>query len=347
MKTTVNENSEIYYKGQYWNNFPQVLEYMSENFTGDRKKWWVKDFKERYALTPFKRGLFLNCGNGWVEREFIDEHIVMWAAAFDYSARLISIAQKEKGPRAISYFRADANRIDFADNQFDLVVNVAALHHVQYINRFCCILCKTTTEDGVFVNFDYIGPARNQYSKQHWRCIKQVNRSLPKNIRKSPLIKPYLPSMLNGDPTEAIHSDLIIPTIRRFFDIVERHDTGGGIAYEILTHNSKLNILPMQRVFPHIEKILEIDRKFTHELKEPPLFSYFIAQPNKSRISNNDKLESFQSDEDEREFCASKMGGVYSTSDLLRLLIYRTVLWVLNAFRITEMIRGGKRGRFQ
>ena len=82
MKSVINHNSDIYYKGKYWNDFPKVLEYISKNFTGDKNKLWVEDFKERFAQKPFKHGLFLNCGNGWVEREFIDRCIVDKASAF-------------------------------------------------------------------------------------------------------------------------------------------------------------------------------------------------------------------------------------------------------------------------
>ena len=64
--TVVNEASEIYYHGQYWNDLPAVQRYMSECFTGDPDKSWTHDFLERYCQRPFSSALFLNCGNGWV-----------------------------------------------------------------------------------------------------------------------------------------------------------------------------------------------------------------------------------------------------------------------------------------
>ena len=137
----------------------------------------------------------------------------------------------------------------FPENQFDLVINVAALHHVQYIDRFCRILCKTLREEGVLINYDYIGPHRNQYSSRQWYYIHQVNRKLPGFIRNN-LKKPYLRTMLKTDPTEAIHSDLTIPVLSRYFDIFERHDAGGGIAYEILLNNTKLIVHSNGKVKP-------------------------------------------------------------------------------------------------
>jgi ubiquinone/menaquinone biosynthesis C-methylase UbiE len=311
-----------YYTGTYWNDFHRVQEYMAENFTGDKQKWWTQDFKERFAVQPFEHGLFLNCGNGWVERDFVDEAIVKRATAFDYSHDLLCEASTKRERRPIHYFQADANKVDFNADQFDLIVNVAALHHVQYINRLSYILCKTLKESGLFVNFDYIGPARNQYSRRHWYWIRQVNQSLPDFIRKSPLRKHHLPTMLYSDPTEAIHSDLIFPTLSRYFEIIERHDTGGGIAYEILTHNAKLTSIPPEQLNPYIDQILAFDKKYTEEKKVPPLFSYFIAKPRKKKLVDWKKIRYYQELEDRREESARRMRWVYSNGDYLVLILH-------------------------
>lgn len=320
MPTVVNDNSQIYYSGKYWNDFPKVLEYMSENFTGNKDKTWVEDFRERFAQKPFQYGLFLNCGNGWVEREFIDKKIVKKAAAFDYSQDLLKAAEEQKGKRNIHYFKADVNNIDLANDQFDLIINVAALHHVQYINKLCLLLAKALKKDGVLVNFDYIGPSRNQYSLKHWLYIKMVNHALPDFIKKEPLDYPHLPTMLYTDPTEAIHSDLIIPSLGRYFDIIERHDCGGGIAYMILTHNSKLNKVKAEKLNANISKILAADKKYTLAKKVPPMFSYFIAKPNKKLLRNKKGIKHFQQIEDEREKRAEFLSGVYTQYDYLKLI---------------------------
>ena len=320
MDTAISKDSSVYYSGSYWNDFPLVLEYMCKNFTGDKKKWWMNDFQERFCPSPFEHGLFLNCGNGWVERTFIDLKIVTRASAFDYSFDLLQEARRERGDRKINYLQADVNRIDFDSEQFDLIVNVAALHHVQYINRFCVILCKALKETGLFVNYDYIGPHRNQYSKKHWGYIKEINHSLPNSIRKEPLIKPHLPTMLQVDPTEAIHSELILETVKRYFDIFERHDTGGGIAYEVLTHNQNLQGIPSKELDPYIDWLLDMDRKYTEEKRVPPLFSYFIARPKKEVLENEELMETYQVSEMVRERKAHTRRGTYSNRDYLIML---------------------------
>src|SRR6266550_8520810 len=150
MQTCTPPDSTVYYNSTYWNDLPPVIEHISEICTGDRSKWWVPGFKERYCERgPFEHGLFLACGNGWVEREFVDWDIVRRATAFDYSTELLGFAERERGSREIDYFQADANTIDFEPDSFDLIVNVGALHHVQYLDRLCRILCKALKPGGV------------------------------------------------------------------------------------------------------------------------------------------------------------------------------------------------------
>jgi SAM-dependent methyltransferase len=306
-------NSEIYYKGSYWNDIPEVLEYICENFTGDKKKWWVEDFKNRYAKKQFGRALFLNCGNGWLEREFIDQKIVERAVAFDVSPKLVSEAKKERGERKIEYFVADANKIELEKESFDLVVNNAALHHVQLINRICYILADSLKENGYLVNFDYIGPHRNQYPLKQWELANNVNNELPEDIRQD-MCYPHLPTMLATDPTEAIHSELIIESIDRYFDITERHDTGGGIAYLIFTHNKKLNKIPAEKLGEYIDIVLKYDQEYSEKGLIPPLFSYFIAKPDKDSLKKRERNNIFQDDENKREKIAEDSGGIYAFS---------------------------------
>ena len=325
METIVNKNSDIYYSTQYWNDFPKVLEYMSENFTGDKRKWWVQDFRERFAQESFEHGLFLNCGNGWVERDFIDCGIVNNATAFDYSMDLLKDAEEKKENRRINYYQADVNQVFFSDDCFDLIVNVAAMHHVQYINRVCLQLAKALKPNGLFVNYDYIGPQRNQYAVLNWLLINLVNLSLPETIRKPNLKFPHLPTMLHTDPTEAIHSNLILSTITRYFDIFERHDTGGGIAYEILTNNPKLQNNPVDSLNQHIDRILEYDKRLSAIRIIQPFFSYFLAKPQKERLEKRKVIKRYQRIENKRELRAMKRRGIYSLRNYLFLACWRVI----------------------
>jgi len=319
MKTTVNDNTGVYYQNLYWNDVKEVYEYMCHNFTGDKTIWWVEDFKKRFGEKPFKRGLFINCGNGRMEREFIDKGIVISIDAFDYSEILLQEAKNKREKRNIAYFQADANQIKLPKTMYDLIVNVAGLHHVQFINRFIYALGKSMTKDGIFVNFDYIGPHRNQYPKKQWRLVKKINDNLSPSLRHDKLLYPSVPVMLEEDPTEAIHSELIIETVKRYFTVTEKHDTGGGIAYPLLTHNVKIRNKGIRK---EVLKIIDYDRTYTRNHTVPVLFSYFIAKPNAILLTDKKQYDRFQVLENRREKWSQIFGGVYRIQDFFHLLLH-------------------------
>jgi SAM-dependent methyltransferase len=322
--TSVPPDSSVYYQSHYWNDLPRVLEYINENATGDRGLYWMADFKARFCRGgPFEHGLFVACGNGWAERDLIDRGIVRRATGFDYGADLLAAAEHDRGEREITYFRADINRVELEENAYDLVVNIGALHHVQYINRFARMLCRTLKPGGVLVAYDYIGPGRNQYSRRHWNLVSECNDALPPELRKDRMRRPHLPTMLAEDPTEAIHADLVLDALGRYFTVEERHDLGGGVAYEVLTHNPKFfGKVPDAVMTPHLERLLEKDRRLTADGAVPHLFSYYIARPDKQALVNPE-LDSFQHAEDAREQWAARHGGVYSWTQYGWLMCHR------------------------
>ena len=140
--------------------------------------------------------------------------------------------------------------------------------------------------------------------------------------------------MVFDDPTEAIHSELIIESVSRYFEILERHDTGGGIAYELLTHNPKLKNVPAEELDFYIDEILKYDKEYSSSKQVPPLFSYFIAKPNKSVLSDAARLAYYQKIEDLREEKARKRRGVYSNSQYFVLMA--NYLWktIVNIWRM-------------
>ena len=65
MASPIKIDSSVYYHDIYWNSYSKVIEYMSENFSGDKSIYWFKHFKEKYCQQKFKCALSFNCGNGW------------------------------------------------------------------------------------------------------------------------------------------------------------------------------------------------------------------------------------------------------------------------------------------
>lgn len=271
-----------HYADRYWNEVPGVLAYLCLRATGDQNLWWMDDFKARYATPPRKRGLVIGCGNGWAERDLIDRGVADRFDAFDVSTHYLAQAESLREDRPIRYFQSDFRTFSPAAT-YDLIVNVAALHHAQYLFGLTYSLWRALEPHGIFVNWDYVGPSRNQYSRPHVAAMERANRALPERFRTPHPIRPPLHTILRGDPTEAVHAPEIFRVVEQYFDILERHDLGGGIAYQILWNNVEEFLRDDPEAQNALDYLLQMDEQCTGTEGVPTLFSFFICRKRRHR----------------------------------------------------------------
>jgi len=334
---TVNENPSVYYSGIYWNDHVEVRDWLNLKISGDPDRYWGLHTRDTLGRV-FERGLVLNCGNGHVERGLLSEGLVKKAVGVDYSVELLEQARLEADGHdsAVRYVHLDTNTADFPKDEFDLVVNHAAAHHIAYIDRVFRELCRRLPEDGRFVSFDYVGPHRNQYGWEAWSAADALNRSLPERFRQD-MVYPHLPTMLLHDPTEAIHSELIIETMHRYFHVDTFVPLGGAIAYPLLTHNSKVRAEDddSERL-EVIHRILAADDEFTASDPDRTLFAYILARPDKAALADDDQLTAWTLEEDDREARARISGGEYYQRSTLQTLTIRIEDERVDALLATE-----------
>ena len=308
----VNENSDIYYRGTYWNDFDVVIRRINERISGDPSRPWYEHFAKVSERT-FERALILNCGNGWVERDLLSSGLILEAVGIDYSEDLLAQARvaAAEGGLPLTYEKVNVNTAAFPEGAFDLVVNHAAAHHIAAIDRVFRELCRMLPDDGWFVSFDYVGPHRNQYTPEAWEELWAVNGQLPATLRQD-LRYPQLPTMLATDPTEAIHSELILDTFHRYFTVGEFTPLGGAVAYPLMTHNTRLfEAADPAEQSAGLESILEADDRFLAGHPDSSLFAYFSGTPDKSVLTQADRLAEWEAEEDDRERRAAANGGEY------------------------------------
>lgn len=310
--TVVNEDSSVYYQGSYWNDLGCVNRRINTLISGHPAESWQIHIGKKYG-NDFRRALSLNCGNGWVERELVERGIVQSALGIDYATDLLEQARSEAGKRSlpIVYDQVDVNQAAFACDGVDLVVNHAAAHHVARLDRVFRHVCESMAEDGIFVSFDYVGPHRNQYRYDAWEAIGKLNAQLPPEVRQD-LRYPSLTTMLAEDPTEAIHSELIDETLRRYFTVIEHVPLGGAIAYPLLTHNRRLFGLESPAMREEwAEWVLRADDEFLASHPDSSLFAFYVARPDRSALCDGAQLREWERIETDRELRASERGGLY------------------------------------
>jgi SAM-dependent methyltransferase len=274
-------NQYDHYKDQYWNNLQLIQEYICKNATGNSDTIWQIDMLSRFKeYVPFKEVLIVGCGNGWVERQLFDLGIGLHFDAFDISEKYLEIAKKEMGNRPINYFVADINNMENIENsKYDAVFNVGVLHHTFRLSRALWKLSRSLKPNGLMFNFDYVGPPRNQYSNEHLRILETVNSQLPKRFQSAHPLRPAKENFYFGDRSEAIHSDLVQPTIEQFFNIVYQKDLNGGVAYQILWNNIDEFKKDDEEAKHTLQFLINKDEEYTRLGRVPILFWYGVGVP--------------------------------------------------------------------
>lgn len=305
-----------YYGSNYWNAI-EMVELELRRRAADR--WgqsWAQKLRE-WNGAPFTKALSINCGNGWVERELVGTQVVASAIGIDISDALLAEARTHAADAGldITYERHDTNTSDLHFEGIDLVVNFAAMHHVARIDRVMRQLCRLLPEHGAFMSWDYIGPHRNQYPTAMWEAMWALNATLPPAMRKK-MQYPHLPTMLESDPTEAIHSELIMATMRRYFHLHHVRYLGGALAYELLNFND--GFFDGRDHSAMVQQLLDADAAHMEANPEAnTLFVFVLARPNKAALDDVDALAEWAREEDERELAAERNGGRYYPDTML------------------------------
>ncbi len=302
-------DSSGYYTGIYWNSYEAVIHHLNRRaFDGGFGNWL--EFARSRRSTSYQRGLSLNCGTGWVERAALKADLVESIVAVDFLDDLLDIARAESVGLPIDYVQTDTNTADLPPGPFDLMINHAAGHHITYLDRVFRRMRALLSEDGSLITWDYTGPHRNQYGSRMWDAAHAVNERIPEQFR-SELSYPRVPTMIALDPTEAIHSELLLETMTRYFDTTYTRRLGGPIAYLVLSHNQRLFDAPPDVRDEMVAMVIAADVAHLDEFPDDNLFTFSICEPKSVAQLNPDDLARWTREEDDREANAAANGGRY------------------------------------
>ncbi len=232
------------------------------------------DQKQKYTI------LSLACGNGWQDRDLVRHIHEKKYVGVDVSKELIKSANNQKPNNNFEYKIKNLNtdKLGYKDH-FDIAINLAGLHHVENMEHIMQETHKALKPGGYFVHYEYIGPKRNQYPDKQLKLMNWMQHQFPQYlVGRSPITKPSLEVMLKEDPSEAIGSELIIPSLKKLFKIIHLQYLNGGMLYQVLynqvqnfdQNNKKHNKL--------LADMIKIEENYTKQGKSKPLFAYIIAQ---------------------------------------------------------------------
>jgi len=188
------------------------------------------------------RGVSIGCGAGAKERQWAATGRFAALRCYDLSSTQIDVARGTQVHPALSFAVADALGLEFDAGSLDVIIFEDSLHHLAPM-RMILGRCAQWLERGgyLFVN-EYTGPRQFQYSTRQIEAANALLALLPERLRvgyarktiKRSVNRPSRLRMRLLDPSEAVQSDLIVPTIHELFDLVEERKLGGTLVNLVL-----------------------------------------------------------------------------------------------------------------
>ena len=175
----------------------------------------------------------------------------------------------------VKYFLGDFKTFDFADKKFDVILFNSSLHHFDNIDDLLKNKVKNLLKntDSFLIIFEYVGPNRLQWSDAQLMKTNELLKTIPKEYRikyksskiKKRVYRPGLLRMLLTDPSEAIDSESILPSLHNHFEIIEEKTLGGNITqllFKDISHHFYNNSTQTTQI---LDFIFNEEDKFVNE----------------------------------------------------------------------------------
>lgn len=245
--------SDIATSSNYW-LIPEIRKLWNFKISGNREMGYEEYFTKKYLNNKSNLSLLsIGSGSGAKERNFskfscfdeINGIELSDIAIKDSQAKLI-----ENKINNVKYFLGDFKTFDFADKKFDVILFNSSLHHFDNIDDLLKNKVKNLLKntDSFLIIFEYVGPNRLQWSDAQLMKTNELLKTIPKEYRikyksskiKKRVYRPGLLRMLLTDPSEAIDSESILPSLHNHFEIIEEK-TLGGVGSPFLVHFKSSN----------------------------------------------------------------------------------------------------------
>jgi SAM-dependent methyltransferase len=130
-------------------------------------------------------------------------------------------------PRAVSEYReADLSTFSLPPRSFEAAFFHQSLHHVAGLEHCLDQVVNALVPEGLLYLDEYVGPSRTEWRKGDLAAAQAVFSELPRALRRGSRLQAPVDWR---DPSEAIRSSEILPTVTDRFEILRRRDYGGNL----------------------------------------------------------------------------------------------------------------------
>jgi len=239
-------NTETIDTSNWW-NIPMIKDRWNEMISGNPQVNY-RQFLMSELLNDHSELRLLSLGSGSCSQEIELAHYPQFkeVVCVDLAENRLKEAERiaiSAGLSNMKFLCQDVYKLNLEENSYDIVLFNMSLHHFKDIERLVSKrILQVLKPEGFLVINEYVGPNRLQFPKEQIRAINEVLGSIDRKFRKryrTNLVKsgysgPGLLRMVIADPSECVESEVIVPMIHKYFDIVIEKPFGGNILMGVL-----------------------------------------------------------------------------------------------------------------
>ncbi len=249
---TVSKWNTVTSSSDFW-IIPEIRSRWNEKCTGDPKLEYEDYVVSKYFLNiNGLKMLSVGCGTGAREQKFAKYPNFDLIEGIDMAEKQIDEARIHASDLKLNnlkYIVGEFTKHSFKNCTYDVILFNSSLHHFNDIQNILKTNVLPLLKDGGYLLiFEYVGPKRLQWTKQQLEFANKLLEDLPLKYKmrfnsksiKSRIYRPGLLRMFLVDPSEAIDSNSIIPSIHKHFKIIEERKIGWDISHLLfkdIAHN--------------------------------------------------------------------------------------------------------------
>jgi len=274
----------------HWVRVPGVVENMNRRATGDPAIDWISHSASLLArfAKPIK-ALSVGCGFGVIERALRRRNFCQLIHGVDVAESAIDSARKTahtEGLDGITYEVADLNAARFPAEAYDVVYAHASLHHIFQLEHVLDQIKQTLKPGGLFVVYEYIGPAQMQFPRRDLELADIFLKAIPERYRKlqrregikKEAFRTSLDAMNSSDPSEAIRATEIVPLIASRFEIRHFRYIGGILLLLVFNEIAGNFNENDPEILPLVDALITLDNFLIDNAVLPSYHVYMICQ---------------------------------------------------------------------
>jgi ubiquinone/menaquinone biosynthesis C-methylase UbiE len=273
----------------FW-NIPAIMYSWNKKITGESQTLYMHYVREKWFGGIAKINLLsIGCGEGRKEME-IARLCPEWnITGFDLSEKRIGNARSEslkRGINNVDFYVADVFNHQFEEAIFDIVLFDSSLHHFSNFSLLFDRLSRCLKEHGFVVINEYVGVDRFQWTREQLVAANGMLRTIPSDLRcrfgtgtvKNRIYRPGLIRMVLSDPSEAVQSSMILPSIHRYFTILDEKPLGGNLLHLVLKDIAHHFIDPDARARDVLEGMIQTEDRFIADKQSDFVFGVYCRR---------------------------------------------------------------------